>query len=238
MKIQSIPSPNFNERPKDGEIDFLIIHYTACDLDLSLQILTDATSAHPVSAHYLIDEEGSVYGLVPEEKRAWHAATDSSYWRGHQNINNRSIGVELVNPGHGPDYRDFSEPQMESLLKLSQEIINRHPIQPSLVLGHSDVDPIRKSDPGERFNWHYLAENGIGIPPVKDVNFHDSQSVSILDLQKALHEFGYKIPQDNKEDLATRRAVQAFQMHYCPFLFNGGGDSQTLACLNLLKQSI
>ena len=155
LKVISTPSDNFDDRPPEALIDFLIFHYTACPLDLSLRILTQASSS-PVSAHYLICEKGQVYSLVPEEKRAWHAG--KSYWKGRQGLNASSIGIELVNPGYGPEYRSFSHPQIDSLMTLSHEILKRHSIPATHILGHSDIAPGRKTDPGPYFKWQHFRQ--------------------------------------------------------------------------------
>ena len=147
--IQS-PSPNHNERPAGKAIDILLIHYTGMrDGDAALQRLCDP--AAKVSSHYLIDEDGTIHRLVDESRRAWHAGV--GYWAGERDINAVSIGIELVNPGHDNGYRAFPQPQMAALIELGKAILARHPIPPSRVLGHSDIAPTRKIDPGELFDW-------------------------------------------------------------------------------------
>ena len=156
------PSPNHNERPAGKAIDILLIHYTGMrDGDAALQRLRDP--AAKVSSHYLIEEDGRIHRLVDESRRAWHAGV--GYWAGERDINAVSIGIELVNPGHDNGYRAFPQPQMAALIELGKAILARHPIPPSRVLGHSDIAPTRKIDPGELFDWKALAAAGIGLWP-------------------------------------------------------------------------
>src|SRR5262245_41971095 len=140
-RMKHLPSPNFD--PRSDAIEFLIIHYTECDLALALKLLRDGNAKRRISATYAVDENGDGYHLVDEVNVAWHAWP--SYWGGRTQLNQCSIGIELVNPGHGPNYRPFPKAQLESLAKLSQEIMEKHRIQH--VLAHSDVAPQRKQDP-------------------------------------------------------------------------------------------
>ena len=168
MNIIPYPSPNFNERPKDTIIDTIVIHYTDMEsAQASLERLCDPKAE--VSSHYLIDEDGTVYRLVDDKKRAWHAGV--SHWNGKDNVNNFSIGIELQNHGynyfrlynHWPPY---PLKQMEALLVLLKDLSNRFPIKPRNIVGHSDVAPNRKPepkrDPGPHFDWKWLAEKGFG----------------------------------------------------------------------------
>lgn len=161
MQIIARPSPNYNDRAP-GAINMLVLHYTGmASCEDALARLCDPVAQ--VSAHYLIDEDGTVYQLVAEQHRAWHAGV--SFWKGERDINSRSIGIELVNPGHELGYRAFPQIQMQALADLAHEILARHPIPPDRVLGHSDVAPGRKRDPGELFDWQWLAGQGIGVWP-------------------------------------------------------------------------
>jgi N-acetylmuramoyl-L-alanine amidase len=160
------PSPNCDARPDGAAIDILLVHYTGMkSAEEALARLCDPVAR--VSAHYTIDVDGRIYRHVDEMLRAWHAGV--SYWAGERNVNGRSVGIELVNPGHEFGYVPFPEPQIESLIDLAMAILARHPIPPRRVLGHSDVAPARKQDPGELFPWHVLAEQGIGIFPCVSV---------------------------------------------------------------------
>jgi N-acetylmuramoyl-L-alanine amidase len=180
--------------------------------------------ASEVSAHYLVDEDGTVWRLVPEERRAWHAGVSS--WSGDADVNSRSIGIELANPGHGFDSRPFAEPQMTALEALCRGILARHPIPPRHVLGHSDVAPDRKQDPGEQFDWRRLAMAGIGL-------WSDAESVEIpegVDFAGNMRRFGYA---DGSE-----AAIAAFQRHFRPGAITGIADAQTTARLaDLLIQA-
>ena len=161
MKQVARPSPNWDSRG-GAPIDMLVLHYTGMQSgEAALERLCDP--AAKVSAHYMIDEGGTVYALVPEEALAWHAGV--SYWAGARDINARSIGIELVNPGHEFGYRAFPDAQIGALTELAGAILARHPIPAWRVLGHSDVAPSRKDDPGELFRWEKLAGDGIGLWP-------------------------------------------------------------------------
>src|SRR6185437_14636545 len=175
------PSPNQDDRGV-AKVDMLVLHYTGMpSAEAALNRLCDPTAK--VSAHYAIDEEGTIYAMVPEDRRAWHAGI--SYWAGGRDINARSIGIELVNPGHEFGYRAFAEPQIASLITLCRDILARHAIPAWRVLGHSDVAPMRKDDPGELFPWARLAEAGIGLWPTKG---NDPGESAVADL---LVRYGY-----------------------------------------------
>lgn len=217
MKLIARPSANHDFRLKDGRggaaIDMLVLHYTGMpDAEAALARLT--VPAAKVSAHYTIDEDGTVYSHVPEDRRAWHAGV--SYWAGVVDINARSIGIELVNPGHEYGYRSFPEAQIAALIALARGILERHPIPSAHVLGHSDVAPARKEDPGELFPWARLAGEGIGLWPVAGEG----------DLgPEALVRFGYdpSAPQDKR--------IAAFQRHFRPDRIDGVWDGE---CARLL----
>ena len=210
------PSPNFDARPAGMPVDMLVIHYTGMEsAEDAMARLQDPAAG--VSAHYLIDEDGAVYRLVDEEMRAWHAG--EAWWRGRGDVNGRSIGIELVNPGHQFGYRPFPDPQMAACEELSLAVLTRHPIPARNVVGHSDVAPRRKKDPGELFDWRCLAEKGIGLWPeaVDDAGSGDIDEGGIAVM---LAEVGYET-----EDLAM--TVAAFQRHYRPALTDGGIDVET-----------
>ncbi|MEX2202220.1 MAG: N-acetylmuramoyl-L-alanine amidase, partial [Dongiaceae bacterium] len=163
LPARPLPSPNHDARR--GPVDILLLHYTGMvAAEAALKRLCDPVAR--VSAHYLIDEDGTLWQLVGEDRRAWHAGV--SFWAGESDINARSIGIELQNPGHEFGYRAFPEPQMKTLIELAQGILQRHPIPASRVIGHSDVAPTRKEDPGELFDWQRLAAAGIGLWPAGD----------------------------------------------------------------------
>jgi N-acetylmuramoyl-L-alanine amidase len=220
FRIVEHPSPNVDDRQDGTPVDMLVLHYTGMVSGITaLERLCDP--AAKVSAHYLVDEDGTVYRLAAEEKRAWHAGV--ACWRGNRDINGRSIGIELVNPGHEFGYRDFPDIQMAALAALATDILGRHPIPPRNIVGHSDVAPDRKLDPGERFDWHGLAKRGIGLWP------ETSQAVD-GDPRDLLTEYGY--------DTDTRQAIAAFQRHYRPMRIDGIVDAETLSMLGGLIAAI
>lgn len=158
----NMPSPNFNERPDGTDINSVIIHYTGMKTaQEALDRLCDPNAE--VSAHFTIDEDGTIYNHVAPSKRAWHAGVSS--WGDLENFNNFSIGIELVNPGHEFGYRPFPDTQINALITLLKQLYTDHPIDPSLVLGHSDIAPDRKQDPGELFPWDRLVKENLAIRP-------------------------------------------------------------------------
>lgn len=222
--IQERPSPNFDDRPDVIAVDILVMHYTGMTTaEAALQRLTDPSSK--VSAHYLIDEEGGIVRLVSERARAWHAGV--SWWRGAVDINARSIGIELVNPGHEFGYRPFPEAQMAALIELARSILERHPIPARNVVGHADIAPRRKMDPGELFDWPRLAAAGIGLWP-------DEADECALDpdaIRGMLDRIGY-------ETTELAASVRAFQRHYRRERVNGRIDWGTARRLAGLCQMI
>ena len=215
MKPVERPSPNCDSRG-GATIDSLVLHYTGMQSGAAaLSRLCDP--AAKVSAHYLIDEDGSVYAMVPEEKRAWHAGL--SYWDGARDINARSIGIELVNPGHEFGYRPFAAAQIASLIALTKGILNRHPIPAWRVLGHSDVAPLRKDDPGELFPWERLAAEGIGLWPGKAADPGEARVAALL------AHYGYD------PDVPLEKTVTAFQRHFRPTRVDGMADAETRTLL-------
>jgi len=207
-----VPSPNFNDRKLP--ISMVVLHYTGMrSAGEALARLCDESSQ--VSAHYLIDEAGQVTNLVSEDKRAWHAG--SSYWRGITDVNSASIGIELANPGHEWGYRPFPERQMDALLPLLADIMDRHDIPRANVVGHSDVAPARKTDPGEYFDWRRLGQLGLAleIPKAKMNLFYDNPGAFYL----AMERFGYDITDG-------RAAVTAFQRRFRPEVIDGEIDGE------------
>lgn len=165
MKIIQAKSPNFEDR-RAAPIDMVIIHYTGMKTGQeALERMCDPEAK--VSAHYMIEEDGRLFQLVDEDKRAWHAGV--SEWDGRTDINSHSIGIELVNPGHEWGYREFTLAQIDTLEALLAELYKRHPIKPEYVIGHSDVAPGRKQDPGELFPWDRLVEKKLAVRPGFDV---------------------------------------------------------------------
>ena len=208
-------SPNHDARPPDMPIDMLILHYTGMQsAQAALDRLCDPAAR--VSSHYVVDEAGAVHALVPEDARAWHAGVSS--WRGHTELNARSIGIEIVNPGHEWGYRPFPALQMAAVCELCLAVLARHPIPARNVVGHSDVAPDRKQDPGELFDWEGLAKNGVGLWPT-DV------AAPVPDVDQALAMIGYG---------PSANAVRAFQRHWRPAAVTGLADRETRARLAAL----
>jgi N-acetylmuramoyl-L-alanine amidase len=233
MTLRDRPSPNFDARPGAGTVDMLILHYTGMrTAQEALDRLCDPASR--VSAHYLIEEDGTAWRLVDEANRAWHAGI--SCWRGRRDINGASIGIELVNPGHEFGYRPFPAPQMAALEALAREILSRHPIPPRAVLGHSDVAPQRKQDPGELFDWAQLGQAGIGLWP--DFTQSPSAPETIGAIQAALGAIGYECPRSGMLDAATEAVITAFQRHFRPSLCDGAADAETRHRIALIAAAV
>ncbi len=221
------PSPNFDARPADrpgGQaIDILLLHYTGMEsAAAALARMSDA--AAKVSAHYCIDEDGTLYRLVPEDQRAWHAGVAS--WAGAGDINARSIGIELVNPGHEFGYRAFPDAQIATLIELAGGILARHPIPAHRVLGHADVAPLRKEDPGELFDWARLAAAGIGLWPGAAAPCDPPEAA---EARRQLAAFGYGYLDDD-----PAAVVRAFQRHFRPEAVTGEIDAATAGRLEAL----
>jgi N-acetylmuramoyl-L-alanine amidase len=231
MRLVDRPSPNHEPRPGNGIIDMLILHYTG--MKTAAEALDRLCSpAARVSAHYVVDEDGTVWRLVAEERRAWHAG--ASFWAGRRDINSASIGIEIVNPGHEFGYRPFPEPQMAAVEALARDILSRHPIPARHILGHSDIAPQRKTDPGELFDWPRLARAGIGLWP----DFAAAPaSQHIAETQRLLAAIGYETPRTGALDDATTQVVAAFQRHFRPARVDGIADPSTLLTLRALIET-
>lgn len=217
LKITNMPSPNYDDRASGAGVDFLIMHYTGMPGDQALKYyLNDVHDEENgrISAHYLILENGEIIQVVDEDKRAWHAGR--SYWRGIRDINSHSIGIELANAGHYDGNPPFAAAQLESLKYLCLDIMGRYHLRPQDVLGHSDIAPGRRFDPGPRFPWSRLAEENIGIMP--DIGDDDAAAmlsfVKDRELDAVLYEhlveFGYD------PDVDAQALKHAFEVHYCP----------------------
>jgi len=226
--LRARTSPNADDRPGAGTVDALILHYTGmASAEAALSRLCDPDAR--VSAHYLIDEDGAVVALVPEERRAWHAGV--SVWQGVEHLNDRSIGIELVNPGHEFGYRLFPEAQYRACIGLCQGILGRWPIPARRVLAHSDVAPRRKLDPGELFDWRRLAQVGVGLWPAEE---GAARRRPVAALQRDLARYGYGVAQSGVMDAQSRDVLIAFQRHFRPERIDGRADAATLARLDAL----
>jgi N-acetylmuramoyl-L-alanine amidase len=225
--MKQIPSPNYNERDPLISLEYIVLHYTGMkDGPSALARLCDA--AAQVSAHYIIEEDGSVIQLVDERNRAWHAG--KSFWRGITDLNSASIGIEIVNPGHEFGYRPFTASQISALKPLLREIIARHNMAPlTCLLGHSDVAPSRKEDPGEFFPWKEFAQEGLGLWPQTDKS--DLSPANEGEVASLLATIGY-----DTTEIAD--AILAFQRHYRVEKLTGQADAETVARLRTLKQSM
>ena len=246
-------SPNHDSR-ENTPVSLLVLHYTGMQSANEARARMTDPSAK-VSAHYMVEESGDVWQLVPEERRAWHAGL--SHWRDRTNVNSASIGVEIVNPGHEFGYRAFPHEQMLSVAELCHGILARHPaIEPRNVVGHSDIAPARKEDPGELFDWAWLAHQGIGLWPqpsaVDEATIRQLQKewhlpeklregdagngVSIL--QRGLQEYGYDSQITGLFDRATTQNVTAFQRHFRQEKVDGTWDVPCQARLETLLKMV
>jgi len=232
IRLVELPSPNHGPRPDGVPVDMLVLHYTGMRSGPeAIDRLRDP--AAQVSSHYVVEEDGTVFRLVPEDRRAWHAGV--SCWRGQRDVNSRSIGIEIVNPGHEFGYRPFPEAQMAAVVDLCRDVLSRHPIPPGNVVGHSDVAPARKDDPGELFDWPRLAAAGVGLWP-GDGTPWDGTAWDAAGLQRDLARLGYDLLRTGELDDATRLVVRAFQRHWRPSGFSGMPDGETVARLRALLE--
>ncbi len=250
------PSPNFDARTRP--IDLVVLHYTGMqDAEIALQRLTDpapVAGKYPgpwqppdvaadaplprVSAHYVVDEAGQIYALVPEEHRAWHAGASS--WAGEGDVNARSIGIEIVNGGHDFDLPDFPDAQIEAVIVLLRGIFERWPeLSPASVVAHSDIAPERKLDPGEKFPWKRLADAGVSVWPKPIEVYHGPGEDRVGRVQQQLVAIGYGVEMTGVMDAATRAALRAFQRRFRPSNVDGMIDDETQMLLaSLAQQSV
>jgi N-acetylmuramoyl-L-alanine amidase len=216
--IVNHPSPNFDERGR--EVDMIVLHYTGMTSGKdALDRLCDPAAG--VSCHYLVDEDGTIYGLVPEAKRAFHAGVGA--WKGETDLNARSVGIEIVNPGHEWGYRKFPGRQIDMVIALVKDVRTRHAVPVSRVLGHSDVAPQRKEDPGELFPWGKLAAEGQAIGRYAG---DEDPSIPYEDALAMLRAIGYDAPEK-----AHAAALVAFQRRFCPKALAQGFNPLTKAAL-------
>ena len=234
-------SPNIGPRRSRIYPDMLILHYTGM-VSAAAACAWLCDQASQVSSHYLVDEAGRIIQGVGEDMRAWHAGL--SCWQGDADINSRSIGIEIQNPGHALGYRDFPELQMQAVIALCRDIVTRHRIAARHVLAHADVAPDRKIDPGEKFDWRRLHEAGVGhwVAPAPDA---ESESIKpgdvgahVLRLQRLLAAYGYGIALNSIYNRQTESVVSAFQRHFRPSLVSGVADNATVATLENLLETL
>lgn len=227
---------------QDSRVQYLILHFTWGDYASSLKALTEGT----VSSHYLVrDNPVGIYGLVDESRRAYHAGASS--WKGQTTLNSASIGIEIVNAGdrlaaQGSDWAEYPKAQIDAVVELVKWIVARHEIRADRILGHSDIAPQRKSDPGPRFPWKRLADEG--LIPWPDAALvaerrpgYEAQLPGVDWFQKKLAEHGFAVPQTAEFDVATRNVIAAFQMKYRPSRFDGVPDAETAALLDVMTSA-
>lgn len=217
------PSPNFNAR--NQPVSILVLHYTGMETgQAALDRLRDP--AAKVSAHYLVEEDGRVFALVDEDKRAWHAGAGA--WGACTDVNSASIGIEIVNGGHDFGLPDFPDVQIQAVIALSRAIVSRHAIAPRNIIGHSDMAPSRKSDPGEKFPWRALAQAGVGLWPDAP-----APAAPAADVIWALAMIGYPVQDNSLDDV-----VRAFQRRYRPARVDGRLDEETLGLIGAVRALI
>lgn len=233
----------YSARGQDSRAMFLVIHYTVADLPQSIKILTE----QEVSVHYLVGDEVPpvIYRLVDESRRAWHAGP--SYWKGSAMLNASSIGIEIVHPGfrntpQGREYLPFPKSQIDALIPLVKDIVKRHEIRPDRILGHSDIQPQSKEDPGPTFPWKRLADEGlIPWPDAARVAAqraaYDSALPDVAWFQDQMGWLGFHVPRTGVLDETTKRVLQAFQMRYRPANYDGQPDAETAALVQVLNSA-
>ena len=239
-------SHEFISKNEDSRVQFLVIHYTEESWEDSLRILTHPEPPYGhVSAHYLVrDEPAKVYQLVDENQRAWQAGV--SYWQGSQNLNSASIGIEIVNPGdkdlktgeRNGRYQPYAPAQADAVVALVKDIVARHHILPDRVIGHEDIAPDRRRDPGPMFPWHRLYEAGvIGWPDPAQVSARQVEYGKALPdiawAQARLAQIGYLVPPTGQLDEHTRNVISAFQMKYRNSRYDGELDAETAALIDV-----
>ena len=238
MKIKTIKSPNHSKRYRNKKkIIFIVLHYTGMQSErVSVERLTNKKSK--VSSHYLINREGKIIKMVDEKNIAWHAG--KSKWKNFVNINNQSIGIELVNKGHQFGYEDFSNKQISQLALLCRILIKKYKIKKKNILGHSDIAPLRKQDPGEKFPWKHLARKKIGywhnISRPKNYNFNKANLRKLFFTN--LHKIGYRYFDVKKPLSHDLKVVEAFQRRFRQNKVNGQIDQECLQISHYLVNSL
>ena len=233
-----VPSPNHKERVGQGRPDMIVLHYTGMPTAEGALERLCSLEAPRVSSHYLVYEDGRIFQLVPEARRAQHAGISS--WEGETDINSRSVGIEIVNPGHDGGYPDFPDRQIAAVIALCRDILARRPMRADRVVAHSDVAPSRKQDPGEKFPWRQLHEAGVGhwvepAPPgeTRGLSLGDG-GAAVAGLQGLLAQYGYGIPSPGQFDQPMHDVLAAFQRHFRPARVDGIADASTLDTLRRL----
>ena len=239
MKINNIYSSNFDPKKRSNKsIKIIVIHYTGMQSERE-SIMRLCNPKYKVSSHFVINQNGKIYRLVQDDQTAWHAG--KSCWGKYKNLNKNSIGIELVNKGHEFDYTNFKKKQLSSLIKICKILIKKYKIKKRNIIGHSDIAPLRKIDPGEKFPWKELADKKIGI-------WHNCKTKDLIKFRKVrisnkfksefinnLKKIGYCF--NNKKKTNFLKTVKAFQRHYRKELINGIIDKECLIiAINILKK--
>ena len=239
MKINVVYSPNFDQRKRSSKsIKLLVIHYTGMQSERE-SIMRLCNPKYKVSSHFVINQNGKIYRLVQDDQTAWHAG--KSCWGKYKNLNKNSIGIELVNKGHEFDYTNFKKKQLSSLIKICKILIKKYKIKKRNIVGHSDISPLRKIDPGEKFPWKELADKKIGI-------WHNCKAKDLIKFRQVrisnkfksefinnLKKIGYCFNIKKKTNFL--KTVKAFQRHYRKELINGIIDKECLIIIiNILKK--
>lgn len=233
--MEARPSPNWDARPPGAAVDALVLHYTGMTTGAAaLARLTDP--AAKVSAHYLVEEDGRVFRLVDEAGRAWHAGVSS--WAGRPRLNDVSVGIEIVNPGHEWGLKPFPEAQIAAVTALAQDVLARHAIPAARVLAHSDIAPARKQDPGELFPWRRLAAAGVGLWPDVEPSRRHAPRPETIAAQRLLGRWGYATPETGALGPNTAAAVVAFQRRYRPARVDGVFDADCAERLGALLAAV
>jgi N-acetylmuramoyl-L-alanine amidase len=220
-----LPSPNHGPRRAGAPVDILLLHYTGMpSAEAAIERLRDP--AAEVSAHYVVGEDGTVWAMVPEDRRAWHAGR--GHWMGERDVNSRSVGIEIVNPGHEWGYRPFPDAQMEAVADLARGVVGRHGIPPWRVLAHSDVAPARKEDPGELFDWRWLAARGVGLWP--EPGPEDEGPAGAEEVHALLLGLGYD------PDCPPDLLVAAFHRRFRPEALGAPADAETVRLARALAR--
>jgi N-acetylmuramoyl-L-alanine amidase len=234
LATRLVPSPNHGERAAGRSIDAIVLHYTGmASGPAAIAWLADPRSQ--VSAHYVVEEDGAILQMVPEERRAWHAGRGS--WRGESDLNSVSIGIEIVNGGHDYGCPDYPDAQIEAVIALCADIAARRRVPPDRVLAHSDIAPERKADPGEKFPWSRLATHGLGLfAPARPLGPAEGLAAgaagpAVAALQAKLSRVGYAVGEPGLYDAATQAAVVAFQRRHRPERIDGVADASTVGTL-------
>jgi len=241
MKVEIVNSPNFDRKRRSNKsIKFLIMHYTGMQSERE-SIIRLCSSKSKVSSHFVINQKGKIYRLVQDNQIAWHAG--KSCWGKYKNLNKNSIGIELVNKGHKFGYTNFNKKQLSSLIKVCRNLIKKYRIKKQNIIGHSDIAPLRKVDPGEKFPWKQLAKRKIGIWHNLKPNFlKNFRKIKILTKQdkakfvKNLNSIGYCFSNDKKSYIS--KTIKAFQRHYRQELINGLMDKECLIIAENLSKKL